>query len=84
MNILEKHVKKPLFKQNFSLFEVNFGRLGLKFCTNHWAIFSRKKSPNAIKNRPNGEISPNLVTLSGIEALFTCINILFLVLINQY
>ncbi len=33
------------------------------FLLNHWAIFSRKKLPNAIKNRPNGEISPNLVTL---------------------
>jgi hypothetical protein len=63
LNIFEKTCKKPLFKQNFSLFKVNFGRLGLKFCTNHWAIFSRKKLPNAIKNRPNGEISPNLVTL---------------------
>jgi len=37
--------------------------LGLKFRTNHWAIFSRKKLPKAIKNRPNGKISPNLVTL---------------------
>jgi hypothetical protein len=27
--------------------------------------FFYKKLPNAIKNRPNGEISPNLVTLSG-------------------
>jgi hypothetical protein len=58
-----KTFKNPVYKQNFSLLKVNFGRLGLKFCTNHWAIFSRKKSPNAIKNRPNGEISPNLVTL---------------------
>ena len=58
-----KTCKKPLFKQNFSLFKVNFGQLGLKFRTNPWAIFSRKKSPNAIKNCPNGEISPNLVTL---------------------
>jgi hypothetical protein len=33
------------------------------FLLNHWAIFSRKKSPNAIKNCPDGEISPNLVTL---------------------
>jgi hypothetical protein len=38
-----------------------------KICPNHWAIFSRKKF--AIKNRPNGEISPNLVTLivAGVE-----------------
>jgi hypothetical protein len=33
----------------------------LKFCPNHWAIFSRKNL--AIQNRPNGKISPNLVTL---------------------
>ncbi len=45
-----KTCKKPLFKQNFSLIKVNFWRLWLKFCTNNWAIFSRKKSPNAIKN----------------------------------
>jgi hypothetical protein len=38
-----KTCKKPLFKQNFSLIKVNFGQLGLKFRTNHWAIFSRKK-----------------------------------------
>ncbi len=66
INIFEyfwKTCKKPLFKQNFSLIKVNFGQLGLKFRTNHWAIFSRKKSPNTIKNHPNGEILPNLVTL---------------------
>ncbi len=63
MNNFEKRVKIPFLKQNFSLIKVNFGRLGLKFRTNHWAIFSRKKLPNAIKNRPNGEILPNLVTL---------------------
>ena len=59
----QKTCKKPLFEQNFSLIKVNFEQLWLKFCTNHWAIFSRKKLPNAIKNCPNGEISPNLVTL---------------------
>jgi hypothetical protein len=44
------------------------GRLWLKFRTNHWDIFSRKKSPNAIKNHPNGEILPNLVTLLKTQA----------------
>jgi hypothetical protein len=34
----------------------------LKFCPNHLAIFSRKNF--AIKNCPNGEILPNLVTLN--------------------
>ncbi len=58
-----KTCKKPLLKQNFSLIKVNFGQLWLKFRTNHWAIFSIKKLPNTIKNHPNGEISPNLVTL---------------------
>ena len=61
--------KKPLFKQNLSLIEVNFGQLWLKFRTNHWAIFSIKKLPNAIKNCPNGEILPNVVTLADINKM---------------
>jgi hypothetical protein len=28
-------------------------------------FFYKKNSPNTIKNRPNGEISPDLVTLSS-------------------
>ncbi len=67
-----KTCKKPLLKQNFSLIKVNFGRLWLKFCTNHWAIFSWKKLPNAIKNHPNGKISPNLVTLAGSLEIYIC------------
>ena len=53
-----KTCKKPLFKQNFSLIKVNFGRLWLKFRTNHWAIFSRKKSPNAMKNCQMAKFCP--------------------------
>jgi hypothetical protein len=66
LNIFEKHVKKPLLEQNFSLIKVNFGRffmakilpkslgdfLWLKFCPNHWAIFSRKKFAQRHKKLP--------------------------------
>jgi hypothetical protein len=40
-----KTCKKPLLEQNFSLIKVNFGQFfsWLKFCPNHWAIFSLKK-----------------------------------------
>jgi hypothetical protein len=38
--------------QNLELIMLNFGR-----------YFSEKNAPNAKKFRPNGEISPNLVTL---------------------
>ncbi len=37
----------------------------LKFRPNHWAIFSRKKFTQRHKNRPNGKILPNLVTLKS-------------------
>ena len=47
-----KTCKKPLFKQNFSLIKVNFSQLWLKFCTNHWAIFSRKKFAQCHKKLP--------------------------------
>ncbi len=62
MNIFET-CKKTLLEQNFSLIKVNFGRFfhGQNFAQIIGQFFSRKNF--AIKNRPNGEILPNLVTL---------------------
>jgi hypothetical protein len=34
-----------------------------------WAIFFRKNAPNAKKYPPNGEISPNLVTMTKTKTL---------------
>jgi hypothetical protein len=46
--------KKPLLEQNFSLIKVSFGQFfsWLKFCPNHWAIFSRKKFAQCHKKSP--------------------------------
>jgi hypothetical protein len=62
-----RHVKKPLLEQNFSLIKVNFGRFfhGENFAQIIGQFFLEKISPNAIKNCPNGKISPNLVTLGA-------------------
>ncbi len=60
-----KTCKKPLLEQNFSLIKVNFGRFfhGYNFAQIIGQFFLEKILPNAIKNCPNGKISPNLVTL---------------------
>jgi hypothetical protein len=50
--------------QNLKLIKVNFGRFfEKKLRPNHLSdIFQKKNAPNDKKYRPNGEISPNLVT----------------------
>jgi hypothetical protein len=64
LNIFET-CKKPLLEQNLSLIKVNFGRFfhGYNFAQIIGRFFLEKILPNAITNRPNGEILPNLVTL---------------------
>ncbi len=49
-----KTCKKPLLEQNFSLIKINFSVIfsWLKFCPNHWAIFSRKKFAQHHKKSP--------------------------------
>jgi hypothetical protein len=56
-------------EQNFSLIKVNFGRFfhGQNFAHIIGQFFSRKYF--AIKNRPNGEILPNLVTLPAVHII---------------
>jgi hypothetical protein len=41
-----------------------------KLRTNHFGDSFQKKMPNAKKFRPNGEISPNLVTLGQPQEAF--------------
>jgi hypothetical protein len=48
--------------------KLNFGRFFLNCAHIFWAILFGKNAPNTKKYRPNGEISPNLVTLDMTES----------------
>jgi hypothetical protein len=57
--------------QNFGLIKANFGRffLGQNFSQIIGRFSLEKNSPNATIFFPNGEISPNLVTLMVLSSL---------------
>jgi hypothetical protein len=60
LNIEKKFWPKIMKSYKSEIWAIFFSA---KISSNLWAIFSRKNSPYALKFRPNGEISPNLVTL---------------------